>query len=281
MSNQVHKGLSAALLKMLRPLASVLTRHGMVYGTFAELARKAFVDAAFEDGANSKKRPTVSSVSAVTGLTRKETKRLRELDLLEDDSSVQRYGRATRIISAWVNDPRFHDDTGQPAILPMDGEQGSFSALVKEFSGDIPTVAMLSVLESSDSVARVAQGVALRSRAYIPSDTPLDKINILGTDAAELIATIGHNLDAGEGDKYFQRKVSNISLRLEDLDAFRQMSNRKSQQLLEEYHAWLSAHEVDVDDSVAQSDQKSCYVAVGIYYSQQLEPDTTELDTTK
>ena len=41
---QVHR---EALYRLLRPLARVMLRHGMAYGSFAELARKAFVDECF------------------------------------------------------------------------------------------------------------------------------------------------------------------------------------------------------------------------------------------
>jgi hypothetical protein len=266
MTESIHKALSAAVLRMLRPLARLLLRHGMAYGSFAELARKAYVDAAFADSEMSSKRPTISSVSAVTGLTRKETRRLRDLDEPADDSSMQRYSRAIRVISAWVNDIRFHDALGEPAVLPMEGPQGSFAALVKAYSGDIPPTAMLSVLQSSDSVAVSEAGVLLKERAYVPSATPLDKIHILGNDVGELIATIGHNLDEKSEYKYFQRKVSNVSVRADAMEVFREMSNQQSQQLLERYHEWLSSHQADSQTASGAPEVDSGYVAVGIYY---------------
>jgi Family of unknown function (DUF6502) len=264
MSKSLHQALSAAVLRILRPLVAVLLRHGMAYGTFAELARKAYVEEGFAHAEASGKRPTVSGVSALTGLTRKETKRLRELDFIDDQSSSRRYSRAIRVISGWTNDPRFQSSAGEPAILPMDGTGGSFSALVKEYSGDIPPAAMLSVLQDSGTVAVGEQGVVLQEKAYIPSATPLEKINILGSDVAELIDTIGHNLGAEPGERYFQRKVSNVLLHPDAVPAFRELSTRKSQLLLEEYHSWLSNHEVDPDGEPAV---EPCYVAVGIYYS--------------
>lgn len=270
MSQSLNNALSAAVLRILRPLVSVLLRHGMAYGAFAELARKAYVDEAFaqRDGP---RRPTVSSVSALTGLTRKETKRLRELDIINDEALSKRYSRAIRVISAWVSDPRFQTAEGEPAILPMEGEGASFARLVKDFSGDIPTAAMLSVLEASGTVAVSPAGVTLLQRAYLPAATPLEKIDILGTDTAELIATIGHNLEAEPEDRLFQRKVSNVRIHPDAVPVFRTLSNRKSQQLLEEYHRWLVKHEVDEKE---MANTKSCYVAVGIYYADNL--DTVE-----
>lgn len=264
MEQKLNQVLSAAVLKLLRPLARVLLRHGMAYGTFAELARKAYVEEGFAFSGGSGKRATISSVSALTGLTRKETKRLRELELVDDEASSQRYSRAIRVISGWANDPRFQTAAGEPAVLPMDDTAASFSALVKEFSGDIPPAAMLSVLESSGTVAVVKQGIALQEKAYIPSATPLEKLNILGTDVAELIDTIGHNLNTASPELHFQRKVSNVLLHPDAVPAFRELSTRKSQLLLEEYHSWLSNHEVTPED---EPSVQPCYVAVGIYYS--------------
>lgn len=264
MTQSVNRALSAAVLRLLRPLVALLLRHGMAYGTFAELARKAYVEEGFA-AAGANKRPTVSAVSALTGLTRKETKRLRELTLLDDDSSSQRYNRAIRVISGWANDPDYLADGGEPAILSLEGAERSFSALVKQYSGDIPPAAMLSVLKDSGSVAAGPEGIQLLHKAYIPASTPLEKLYILGTDVSELIHTIDHNLAAEPGDRLFQRKVSNVLVHPDALPQFRELSNRKSQELLEEYHRWLSAHELSVGDD---SSPEPRYVAVGIYYSE-------------
>jgi len=266
MINEIHQALANAVLRLLRPLVAVLLNHGMAYGSFAELARKAYVDEAFRRGAGNGKRATISSVSALTGLTRKETKRLREITMDGNQDSVQRYSRAVRVISAWVNDARYQDESGEPLVLPYEGDTPSFVTLVREFSGDIPPVAMLSVLQGSESVKSVDGRVTLLERAYIPRATPLDKIAILGADVAELIGTIGHNLDAEPGQRRFQRKVSNVAVREEALPAFREYSNKKSQQLLEDYHAWLSGHEVSAGSDDKQDSSR--YVAVGIYYTE-------------
>ncbi len=260
MTQQVHQALAAAVLRLLLPLVRILLRHGMAYGSFAELARKAFVDEGFDHLARAGKRASVSSVAALTGLSRKETKRLLEADDSEFDSTRQRYNRTVRVISHWVGDPRYQDKEGEPAVLPMEGATGSFTALVKEFSGDIPPAAMIAVLQASNTITIIDGQVRLRERAYLPLATPVDSIRILGNDVGELISTIGHNLEAEPDDLFFQRKVFNFSVRRDALDAFREFSSAESQALLERYHQWLSANQVDTDQ------QESAYVAVGIYY---------------
>ena len=127
MPKKLQQALANAILVLLRPLARVLLNHGMAYGSFAELSRKVFVDEGYEHLKRSGERPTVSSVSALTGLSRKEVKRLREEFALDHEDSAQRYSRAIRVISGWVSDPVFHDEHGEPAILPLEGSAPSFN----------------------------------------------------------------------------------------------------------------------------------------------------------
>jgi len=268
MPANLQQALANAILALLRPLVRVLLNHGMAHGSFAELSRKVFVDEGFEHLERSGKRPTVSSVSALTGLSRKEVKRLREDLAPTSTDTAQRYSRAIRVISGWINDPQFQDEQGDPAILQFEGEPASFTTLVKAYSGDIPPAAMLSLLERSRNVSNVEGDIQLIERAYIPMSTPLETIQILGADVSELIATIGHNIEASPNHRLFQRKVSNVSVRSDALAEFRELSNAKSQQLLEEYHAWLSDHQVDED---AEDSEKASYVAVGIYYAEKNE----------
>jgi len=262
MPDSAQQALTRALLTLLKPLVRILLRNGIAYGSFAELAKKTYVDVAFEAFAPPGKKQTVSRASAVTGLTRKETKRLHELDRPDPGSSEQRYNRAVRVISGWLNDARFQDESGQPVVLPVDGGDVSFAALVKKYSGDITTQAMLAVLLAASSVEKTDSGVKLVQHAYLPGGDPSDKLTILGTDTGELIATIDHNLVAAATERRFQRKVSNHRTRADALPAFRALSAEKSQALLEELDAWLAAHEIDA----SEDDSAGHYVSLGIYF---------------
>ena len=268
MDMTVHQTIHQTVLKLLRPLVRVLLNHGVSHGAFAELSRQAFVEEGFTHMARAGKRPTVSGVAALTGLSRKEVKRLNEADDGALSAAGQRRNRAIRVISGWMNDPEFRAG-GEPVALPLEGGDPSFASLVKQYSGDVTPAAMLSLLEDSGNV-RVSNGMAyLEKKAYIPMATPPDRLNILGTDAGELIETIGHNMVAEPGDRLFQRKVSNALVRKDVLPAFRELSNRRSQELLEEYDAWLSEHEVS-----GQDENKAAYVAVGIYYVEHSEQES-------
>lgn len=268
MSRKLEKTLTAAILRLMYPLVRILLRNGVAYGTLAELVRKVYVDVAFREFAPAGKKQTVSRVSALTGLTRKEVKRLLESDGANDSSSQARYNRAVRVIGGWMHDRRFLDTQGKPADLEIEGERKSFARLVKDYSGDIPTMAMLSMLEEAGSIKVVKGRVRLVRHAFVPGSDSVDKIRILGTDVYELITTIDHNLIAEPEDLLFQRKVSYDSIDPDALPKLKKLTFSKAQALLEQLDKQYSSNELE-----SGSKAKGKYISLGIYY---YEDDSSE-----
>ena len=263
MGNAIQTILHESALKILRPLVRVMIRNGASCGSFEELVRKAYIDEAFALGNRNQLKTTISSVSAQTGLSRKEVKRLSELKDTQCSDVEQKYNRGIRVISGWLNDKKFTDAEGEPKVLTLDEDTVSFPALVKEFSGDIPTKAMLNLLIAADCVQIKDNKVQLIKRAYVPGKDSAEVIGILGTDGNELINTIDYNLTAGNSEKRYQRKVSSTLLNKDALEEFKTLSKKHSQALLEELDEWLSQNEVRPDD------ENACYVSLGIYYYEQ------------
>lgn len=263
MSKRHTRALSGSVMQLMRPLVRILLRNGIAYGTLAELIRKVYVDVAFQDFAPEGKKQTVSRVSVLTGLTRKEVKRLLELQTLQDSASQERYNRGVRVISGWVNDSRFQDVNGKPMELPVEGKRKSFALLVKEYSGDIPPRAMQALLEEAGSIRRVDGKVRLVRHAFVPDSDPVNKIQILGTDVCELITTINHNLTSDPDELLFQRKVAYDNIDPQAVQKLRNLSSRKAQALLEQLDKQYSSHELDEDKG------RGKYISLGIYYFEQ------------
>jgi hypothetical protein len=263
MSTKRQHALFSAIRLLLRPLVRILIRNGVAHGAFAELTKKVFVDVAFDEFQPDGKKQTVSRVSAQTGLTRKEVKRLHELQQTDDTSSQARYNRAVRVISGWMNDAGFLDGEGKPADLPMSGEAPSFEGLVKQYSGDIPTKAMLSMLVDAGSVQQLNDSVRLIRHAYVAGSDPVEKLDILGSDVFELISTIDHNMTADPADLQFQRKVSYDNIDPESLTKLKKMSARKAQALLEQLNKQYADHELDNSSGQGKT------ISMGIYYYEQ------------
>ena len=261
--------LKQSLRKILMSLVRTLIRNGMSYGEFDQVARKCFVDVAFRDFSPPRKKQTVSNVAILTGLNRKEVKKLHELDADTGDTGGQQYNRVVRVLGGWINDPRFLRADGNPRDLEYEGEN-SFSELVRQYSGDMPVAAMQKVLESSGNIS-FADGNRLRllSHAYLPSDDPEEKLAILGIDTGQLIDTIDYNLGAAEADLRFQRKASNPQVAEAAVPEIKQFLRRKGQAFLEEVDLYLAQHENGKrDDSVE--------ISVSVYYHEAQSPERDE-----
>ena len=257
--------LIAAGLRLLRPLVRIFLSRGVSYGTFADLAKWIYVDVASKEFGIKGPKHSISRVSVLTGLSRKEVMRVRKLPKPDDRESTERYNRAARVIAAWRREKDFQDADDKPALLPMEGSGATFSELVKRFSGDVPARAILDELMRVGAAKRLEDGrICLLTRAYIPESSDADKLYILGTDVGNLISTIGHNLQPDPIGPLFQRKVAYDNLPDEVLPTFRKVSAKRAQVLLEKLDQWLAQRDRDANPSVDGTGRNRA--GVGVYY---------------
>ncbi|MDT8418965.1 MAG: DUF6502 family protein [Desulfuromonadales bacterium] len=271
--------ISHTIIKLLSPLIRILLRNGTPFGVFAELARWVYVDLAIREFAIKGRKPSDSRASIITGLSRKEVHRLRSTEPAGEEETGSRYNRAARVISAWVRQDRFHDTSGQPLELPVEHGPVTFNDLVKQFSGDIPTRAILDELVRVGAVELTLENkVKLLTRAYVPQADTEQKLEILGSDVADLIQTIGRNLETDPQGPLFQRKVAYNNLPIEAVTEFKKLAAQKNQELLEEFDRFLSGYDRDLHPH--QEGTGRWRAGVGIYYfDEDLEltgsPDTS------
>ncbi len=265
MSRPQTQALSAAILRLLRPLVRILLRNAVPFKTFTDLAKRVYIDVAMEEFALARKKQTTSRVSILTGLSRKEVQRVLQLPELTDTQATARYSRAVRVLTAWIRDPEFRDGQGKPLPLVWQATRRSFSTLVKRYSGDIPVRAMLDELLRVGAVQRLKDGrIRLLARGYVPRHSETDKLEILGTDVADLVFTIDHNIQHGATDLRFQRKVMYDNLPTEAVDKFRPLAGEHAQRMLESMDRWLARHDRDVNPS--QQGTGRVRAGIGIYY---------------
>ena len=265
METHSHNALVAAIFRLLRPLVRLLLRHGIPYGVMADVVKQVYVDVAFKEFGLPGRKQSVSRVSVITGLSRKEVARLRQIDRWDDDEAVQQYNRAARVISAWVREPEFHDASGRPALLPVEGDNMSFSELVRRYSGDMPVRAILDELLRVRAIEQLTDDrIRLLARSYVPTEGEAEKLEILGSDVADLIATIDWNLRCSSSEAYFQRKVQYDNLPAEVMPTLQTLAGERAQALIEQLDVWMAGRDRDVNPTVQGSGRKRAML--GIYY---------------
>ena len=234
-----------AFYRILLTLAKVALRFGVSAGSMTELLRRAYVEAAENSLIEEGKKPLTTRLCALTGFYRKEVVRLKTLPPIGDSTVDDRYNRSSRVITAWLRDPDYRTKAGKPAVLKLEGELG-FESLVKRYSGDMTPNAMLEELLRLEVVELTTRKtVKLRAHAYIPQTSELDFLQIMGTDTADLIETIHHNIRCSESERRFQRKVSYVHIPEHQVDKFRLYAAKESQALLEKLDRWLARKDTD------------------------------------
>lgn len=251
MKDKHLKPLCTAVLKLLRPLTRILLRNGVSFATFSDLAKWVYIDVATKEFGIEGRKQSTSRVSVITGLSRREVMRVRQLPRPDDTATTERHNRAARVIAAWRRENDFLDAKGKPALLPVSGQGATFGELVNRFSGNVPHRAILDELIRVGAVEQLENGkVHLLTRAYVPKHSDAHKLHILGTDVRYLISTIDHNLKPGPIGPLYQRKVRYNNLPDEVLPEFRKLSAKKGQALLESLDRWLAQRDRDVTPTV-------------------------------
>ncbi len=265
METKTQISLNAAILKLMRPLVRILLRNGITFQQFSNLARWVFVDVAGKEFGIEGKRQTDSRVSVITGLSRKDVRKMRNMKPLNDHSEVHSYNRAARVIAGWRKDPDFIDPDGNPITLHFESGRNNFSQLVKRYSGDATPRAILDELRRVGCVQILDnRKIMLTAEAYVPAGDKPAILSILGTNVSDLINTIDNNMSASKNGRFFQRKVAYDNLPEHAVEKFRKLGARESQKLLDRMDRWLSKHDRDTQPDVTGTGRKRS--GIGIYY---------------
>lgn len=214
-----------ALARLLRPLARMLLRNGISYKAFAELSKRVFVEVAREEFRIPGRKQSDSRVSVITGLSRKEVKRV-QTDPEDGEGNLRLYNRAARVIYGWVKDPDYLAADGQPRRLQMEsaGNNVDFVGLVRRYSGDAPPRAVLDELDRVQAIRRHDDGyLSLETRQYAPPvAAEPDQLAFLGDAGSALIESVDHAWR--EGDSGHVQRHARVRTDQEGLIRFRQQA---------------------------------------------------------
>lgn len=264
-----YEAFEKALIQALKPLIRIGVKRGVEFHQFSEAVKRAFVEVIDDDFRVPGRKLTVSRISVLTGLTRREASRLvKEREAGGDESPRRKFNRAARVFDAWLTDPRFKDKRGQPKSLEFDGRGSTFTDLVRRHGADVPPRAVLDELIRVGAVGKLKDGrVRPIERGYVPLLDESEKLSILGADVADLIGAIDHNLTPDSGDPFFQRKVAYDNLPADYLPKLRALIRKDAQALLEKLSRDMSKHDRDViRSSEGEGDEDRHRAMLGIYY---------------
>jgi hypothetical protein len=236
----------AAARQWLRPLVQILIRSGVTWKDFAELARTSYVDVATQQFGKRGRPTNVSRTAVLTGLTRREVRRQRARLAARPESWAGHVTKGSLVLSAWHQDPEFLDANGQPAPLPLEGEERSFAALLRRCgAGDVRPSTLLKELLASQAVRQRPDGrLEPLKRSYIPQSMDEQLVLLWGKRMTDLARTSGHNLMSyPDSATRFERAAVSDRIDASALPEFRRFLEREGQAFLERVDAWLTEHQ--------------------------------------
>lgn len=208
--------------RVLWPLVKLLLHRGIGYPAFAEALKGVFVRVVVEEFPLRDKPQTDSRISVLTGIYRRDVKRLREEALRADGHAALRQRPAaasaaesaiqiaepaavslsSMVIAVWTGKRPYVDQSGKPKPLPRTAAKGgsvSFEALVQSVNTDVRPRALLDEWLRRGAVTLDEDDrVCLNLDVFMAHKTLDEKAFYFAQNVHDHMAAVAHNLTGGE-----------------------------------------------------------------------------------
>jgi hypothetical protein len=260
-TSQISPALLAALHRLLSPIARLMLARGITLPMAMELLKRVFVDVAERDFRLNDKTATDSRISLLTGVHRKDVRRLRALPGIEDELP-EKVSLGAQLVGAWTTRPPWQDGEGKPRLLPRLASNGgdlSFESLVASVSRDIRPRSVLDEWIRL-GVVRIngADQVELQEQAFIPRHGEAEKLAYYGLNLGDHITAATDNV-LEVGRPWFERSVHHQGLSAGEVEALRERAAALGMTLLQDLHQQASS---PVGDQQVKDRRFTC----GVYF---------------
>jgi hypothetical protein len=256
--------LVSALRQLLKPLVRLLISRGISFPFLVDMLKGAYFEVAEQSFTLPGKRQTDSRVSLITGLHRKDVKRLRET-AGQSPASKATPPLSALLIARWTGDRLFSDSQGTPLPLArlatMDAEK-SFDALVTGVSKDIRPRAVLDEW-LRQGIARLdsEDRVHLLMDAFVPAAGQDDKTYYFGRNLHDHVAAGVHNL-LGEQPPLLERNVYYDQLTPESVQRLAALSREEGMRALQA----LNRAALDMQERDSGNPKAKQRMSFGVYF---------------
>jgi len=224
-----NDGPSGAFMKaartVLRPLVGGLIRRGVQLPQLVDELKALFVELAIEE-AERQGRVTQSAVSIMTGVHRKDVKRLME----QRDGAPPPPAPASlgsKLAGIWMGRTPYADEAGRPLALRERRSDGSpsFEELVGEVSQDVRSRAVLDDwLRLNVAVRREDGFIELNTDAFVSPEGEVEALHFFARNLRDHVAAGLHNLE-GEEPAFIDRAVFYWGLNDASMEKLRTMAS--------------------------------------------------------
>ena len=257
--------LATALRRLLKPLVRLAIHYGLTFPALAETLKGIYVEVADEQFKLDGKRQTDSRVSMLTGVHRKDVKRLREIGADKDQMTLPKsVSLGAQIVGVWSSQADYLDAAGEPRALPRlssNESQPSFDSLVRSVSRDIRSRVVLDEwLRLGVATVDEEDHVRLNRAAFVPASGFDEKAFYLAQNLHDHAAAAAANL-VGEGAPFLERCVHYDGVSSGAIAALAKAAENWGMRALRAVNA-----SVLESDSVQQPQQTAWRINFGVYF---------------
>jgi len=268
-SSQPAHSLVKALRRQLRPLVKFLMKSGITFPFLVDLLKELFVEVAEKDFKLDNKQQTDSRINFLTGIHRKDVKRLRDTN--HTNSIPDSVSLGAQLVASWIGTDQFLDSNNNPLPLPRlikHGGEQSFEALVTSVNKDIRSRAVLDEWLDLGIVTIDKQDrVRLNANAFIPERGYDEKAWFFGENMHDHMASASHNM-LGERPPFLDRAVFYDQLSQRSIDELRLISEQSGMRLLRK----LNRRALELQSSDAKQSEINHYrMRFGLYFFNETE----------
>jgi len=235
-NTSINKAIFKALERAIKPLVRLMLARGITYVTFTDWLKRIYVETAVQDFSLPNKAINDSRVSIITGVHRKDVKRLREaLSDPTSEATPSNVNLGSQLVAAWLSLPNYSENNIAKPIprLKKQGAEVSFEALAEKITKDVRARALLDELERLGAVSIDEDDmVSLMTEAFIPSKGEEEKAFYLGLGVGDHTSAAVSNV-LGEQPAYFDRVLHYNHLSTESIQAIEALSKEHSSKLLQ------------------------------------------------
>jgi len=232
--------LVTAIRKILRPLVRLMLSQQITYPFLINHLKSLYVEVAESEFDVPGKRQSDSRITLLTGVHRKDVKRLRSEDS-EQPLIAKTTSLGAQVIAWWMGSPQYCHDDGSPKALPLrasasgkgDPDGAYFDDLVTEVCRqDIrPRVILDEWLRLGIAHQDDQERVVLNTGAFTPDEGFEEKVFFFGKNIQDHIDAGAQNL-MGIKPAHFDRSVYYDKLSTESIEELRELANEIGMQAL-------------------------------------------------
>lgn len=181
--------LNSFLAKLLKPIVRFCIKHAVSYQDLKEILKESYLKEADIELNRTDQKKNISRLSVLTGINRKEVKRLLSIENAKEDEESLIF----KVLGKWQSS-KIYSQNNKAKKLTCGKIDSEFSKLVESISTDFNPATVLFQLERLDLVKTENSLVELLEPEYIPTENVDLQLTILSKDTSDLMSAVTENV---------------------------------------------------------------------------------------